>query len=90
MILGAVEREQHAPAEPAEHVQTATGLPELIDGGGKHRVQQSRRGRVEHVADVIVTGDRGDAEQAVAIGVAMAGLELALMRQEGRALQEEH
>src|SRR4051812_10755145 len=83
MILGAVERDQHALAKPAEHVKATIDLTDLIDGGREYRVQQIRRGRVEHVADVIVAGDPGDAEQTGAVGIPMAGLELALMRQEG-------
>jgi hypothetical protein len=65
-------------------------VPDLIDRLGEHRMQQDRRGRVEHVSDVIVAGDLGDTEQAGAIGVPMAFLELALVGQEGRALHEEH
>src|SRR3954466_895383 len=89
LILGAVERDQHAPAEPAEHVQTAIDLPDLVDRRRKYRVQQIRRGRIEHVADVVVTGDLGDAEQGGGIGGRLPRLELALMRQKGRALREE-
>src|SRR3954454_11888077 len=63
MIFGAVERDQHVPVEPAEQVETTIDLPDLIERRGEHRVQQSRRGRVEHVTDVIVTGDPGEAEQ---------------------------
>ena len=90
VILGAIEGDQHPPVEPAEHVQAASDVPDLIDRLGEHRMQQHRRGRIEPVADVVVTGDLGEAEQAGGVGVAMAGLELALMGQEGRALQEEH
>ena len=90
VIRRAVERDQHTPVEPAEHVEATIDVPELIEGRGKHRMQQHRRGRIEHIADVVVTGDLGEAEQAGGVGVPMAGLELALMRQEGRALQEEH
>ena len=90
LILGAVERDQHAPVEPAEHVQAAVDVADLIDRLREHRMQQHRRDRVEHVSDVIVTGDLGDTEQARAVGVPMACLELPLMGQEGRALHEEH
>ena len=85
MILGAVQRDQHAPIEPAEHVEAAVDLPELLDGLGKHRTQQRRRGRIEHVADVVVGGDFGDTEKAGAVGAAVAFLKLALMCQERRA-----
>lgn len=88
--FGAVERDQQVTIEPAEYVEAAVDGPELIEGLGEHRMQQPRRGRVEHVADVIVTGDLADAEQAGGVGEPMALLELALMGQEGRALHEEH
>ena len=90
VILGAVERDQQAPVEPAEHVQAAVDVPDLIDRFSEDRMQQGRRGRVEHVADVIVAGDFGDVEQAGAVGAPMTYLELALVGQERRALHEEH
>ncbi len=90
VILRTVECDQHVPAEPTEHVKPAIDLPELLDGFGKYRMQKCWRGRVEHVADVVVGGDFGDAEQAGAVGTAMAVFELALVRQERRALHEKH
>src|SRR3982750_3687439 len=48
------------------------------------------RHRIEHVADVVVGGNAADAEQGLAVRAAVAGLKLALMIQEGRALGEEH
>ena len=90
VILGAVERDQQASVEPAEHVQAAVDVPDLIDCFSEDRMQQGRRGRVEHVADVIVAGDFGDAEQAGAVGTPMPRLELELVGQKGRALHEEH
>src|SRR5271163_2934920 len=90
VILAAIQRDQHPPIEPAEHVEAAVDLPELLDGFGEHRTQQRRRGRIEHVADVVVGGDFGDTEKAGAVGSAVAFLQLALMRQERRALHEEH
>jgi len=90
MILGAVKRDQQVTVEPAEHIEAAVDAPDLIDGFSEHRMQQVRRGRVEHAADVIVAGDLGDAEQAGAVGAPVACLELALVGQEGRALHEEH
>ncbi len=90
MILRAIERDQHAPIEPAEHVEAAVNQPKLIEGFSEHRVQQGRRGWVEHVTDVIVGGNFGDAEQAAAVGAAMTRLEVALMGQKRRALHEKH
>jgi hypothetical protein len=62
VILGAVKRDQYAPAEATEHVEAAVNPPELLNGFGECRMQQRRRGRVEHVADVVIAGDFGDAE----------------------------
>jgi len=42
MILRAVERDQHAPAEPAEHIKPAVDPLKLADGFGEHRMQQGR------------------------------------------------
>ena len=75
MVLGAVKRDQHVSAEAAEHVEAAADPLELVDGCGEHRQQQRRGGWVEQVANVIVAGDFGDAEQAGAVGAAMALLE---------------
>jgi hypothetical protein len=90
MIFRAIQRDQHASVEPAEHVEAAIDPLEMIHGFGEYRMQQCGRDRVEHVADVVVAGDFGDAEQTGAVGAAMAFLELPLMRQERRALHEEH
>ena len=56
MILCAVERDQHTPVESAEHVEATVKSPKLIDGFGEDRMQQRRRGRIEHVPNVIVQG----------------------------------
>jgi len=90
MILRAVERNQHAPIKAAEHVEAAVDPLKLGDGFREGRMQQRRGDRVEYVADVVVAGDFGDAEQAGAVGAAMRFLKLALMRQERRALHEKH
>ncbi len=90
MILGAVERDQHAPAEPTETVQSAVALREVIDRLPERRMQQCRVGGIEHVANVVVAGDLGHAEQAGAVRAPEACLELALMRQKRRTLHEEH
>jgi hypothetical protein len=90
VVFGAVKRDQHVSGGAAEHVATAADPPELLDGFGKCRMQQCRGGWIEHVADVIVAADFGDAAQAGAVGAAMTLLEVALMGQERRALHEEH
>lgn len=90
MVLRAVERDQHAPAEPAEHVQSAAVLRELIHRIGERRMQQRGVGGIEHVADVVIAWDLRHAEQAGAVRAPMACLELALMRKERGTLHEEH
>jgi hypothetical protein len=78
------------PVEAAEHVEAAVEPRELLDSVGECRMQQRRRGRVEHVADVVVGGDFGDAEQAGAVRATMTVFELPLMRQKRWALHEKH
>ena len=68
IILCAVERDQHPPADPAEAVRAAVDPAKLPDRLREHRAQQRRFGRVQHVADVVVAGNSGDAEQAGAVG----------------------
>ncbi|HEV7880541.1 hypothetical protein [Bradyrhizobium sp.] len=84
-----LERDQHASVEAAKHAEAVDAL-QLIHGFAEQRMQQHRRDRVEHVANMVVTRDFGDAKQTGAVGAAMAFFELPLMRQERRALHEEH
>src|ERR1700759_22079 len=90
MILRAVERDQHPSVEAVEHLQSAIDPLKLIDGFSEYRTQQQRRGRIEHVPNMIVAGDFSDAEQTGAVGAAMPLLEPPLMCQERRALHEKH
>jgi hypothetical protein len=46
---GAVERDEHAPVEPAERVEATVNPPKLIDGFGEHWKARGRRGQAEHV-----------------------------------------
>jgi hypothetical protein len=89
VVLGTVERDQHVRTEPPESLDPAGAL-ERRNRLAKAREQVIGRDRIEHGADVIVAGDAVDAEQGLAVRAAVAGLELALMIQEGRALGEEH
>src|SRR5580692_13220030 len=84
MILRAVERDQHPSVEAVEHLQSAVDPLKLIDGFSEYRTQQHRRGRIEHVPNMIVAGDFSDAEQTGAVGAAMPLLEPPLMCQERR------
>jgi hypothetical protein len=45
----------------------------------EYRMQQHRRGRIEHVANMIVAGDLGDAKQVGTVGAAMPLREPRLM-----------
>ena len=88
-IFAAIEGDQHVLAEPAERGQPARAF-QLRQHLGKDRVQQRRRRRVEHGANVIVAGDFLQTEQAGAIRPAVALLQPPLMRQERWTLHEEH
>ena len=66
------------------------GALERRNRRGERRKEVIGRHRIEHVADVVVGGNAADAEQGLAVRAAVAGLKLALMIQEGRALSEEH
>ena len=72
VILGAVQRDQHVATQPAEH--GGRRRSSSCARSAEYRMQQRRRGRVEHVADVVVGGDFGDAEQALAVRAAVAFL----------------
>lgn len=89
VILGAVERDEQPPVQAAEGVEAAIDAGQPVDRRGEQRMHQRRRGGIEHIADVFVGGQFGDAEQAGGVGAPVARLEPALMRQEGRALHEE-
>ena len=74
--LGAVKGGQQPPVKP-------------VDDPGEDGIEVLRRRAVEHAADVVVGRQPVNAEQGPGVGPALAGLELRLRRQEGRALQEE-
>ena len=87
MILGAVQRDQQVPAEAAHRVEAAR-LLEFGHDVGEHRVEVGRRDGIEHGADLIVTWNLIDAEQCLAVRATLTGLQIPLMRQEGRVLHE--
>ena len=89
VVLGAVERDQQVRTKPLEGLDPAGAL-ERRNRLPEGRKQVIGRDRIERVADVIVGRDAGDPEQGLAVRAAVAGLELALMIQEGGALREEH
>ncbi len=85
VVFGAVQRDQDPSAEAlerGEHLRCLDRLDEQpIEGRG--------RGAIQHLADVIVAGDGGNAEQGLAVGASLSLRQDALMRQERRAAHEE-
>src|SRR5439155_10136195 len=55
----------------------------------KDRVEVMRGSRIEEGADLVVTGDRLDAQQGLGVMPSLAGLELALVLQKRGRLHEE-
>jgi hypothetical protein len=88
-ILAAIERDQHMIAEPTEPSQSTRTL-QFRQHRGKGGLQQRRRRRVEHGADVVVAGDFLQTEQAGAIRPPVPLQQALLMGEKGRALHEEH
>ena len=89
MVLGAVQRDQHARAQALEGREPARAL-QLADHVLEHGTKVIGRDRVEHAADVAVTGDAAHPEQSVGVGAAVPGRKLALVGQKRGALGEEH
>ena len=89
-ILGSIERDQHVIAQPAEAVQAARDRFQRSDRIGEYRIKPFRLCRIQHVANMIVAGNLGDPEQALAVRAAMAMLQPPLMREKRRALHEKH
>ena len=87
--LGAVQRDQKTPVEPAKSRQP-TALRQRSERIGEQGKQMIRADRIEHLADVIVGRDLVHAEQRPAVRPVAAVLQRALMSQEGRALHEKH
>ncbi len=59
-------------------------LHQFGDDVGEHRVKQGRIDGIELGADLAVAGDFRHPEQRLAVGPPARGLEMALVRQEGR------
>ena len=88
VVLGAVPSDQHVAVEDPHRLQAGT-LVQLGHDIGEHRVEQGRFDRIEHDADLAVTRDLAHAEQGLTVRPAVTCLQMALARQEGRALHEE-
>src|ERR1019366_820784 len=85
-MLGPVQRDQRPPTQALEPRQR----PCCLDRLEEQRVERCRRRAVQHLADIVVRGDRRDAEQRLAVRPAMALLQRPLMRQERRTSHEEY
>ena len=80
-VFRAVERDQHAPAEPRKRRQAAPPaqhIKDLVEDG----LQVRGMHRVEHRPDVVVGRDRGHAEQGPAVRRRPPLLQAALVGQE--------
>jgi hypothetical protein len=65
-IFGAVEGNQHMTVGAAELFKPA-GLFQRRKHCGERRIEQRRRRRIEHGANMIVGGNFGDAKQTLAV-----------------------
>jgi hypothetical protein len=88
VILGAVQRDEQGAVRTA-HLRQAAALLQFRQDIAEHGVKHRRIDRVELGADLAVAGDFAQAEQGLAVRAALAGLQMALMRQERRGLHEE-
>ena len=88
MIFGAVQRDQQAPIQAAHGVH-APGLAQFGHDIGEQRVEMRWFDRIEHGADANVARDFVHSEQCLEVGTALGYFQMALMRQERRALHEE-
>jgi hypothetical protein len=89
-ILRAVQGDEYMPTELPERVKPAA-LVHRLECRVKNRKEELRFNRIEHSADVVVTGNARHLEQRLAVRPAMprALLQLALMCQKRRALHKE-
>ena len=87
--LRAVQGDERAPVQSAHGRERAVRVQILHDA--VELLVEVRRGHaVEQVADVIVAGNAGQAEQGVGVGARARLAQRALVRQERRGLHEEH
>jgi len=85
MVFGAIQRDQGPSAQALERGEH----PRRLDCLDEQPIEGRRRGAIQYLADVIVAGDGGDAEQGLAVRAALSLRQDALMRQERRAAHEE-
>ena len=84
-MFGAIQPDQYPPIEALERGQHLRRLDRLDE----QRIERRRRRAIQHLADMVVAGDGGHAEQGLAVRAALSLRQDALMRQEGRTADEE-
>ena len=70
VIFGAVERDQHVIAQPAEGCEPATSF-QRFDRSGKQRVEAFRRHRVQHIPNMVVARNPLHPKQRLAVRATM-------------------
>ena len=91
VIFGAVERDQHVIAQPAEGREPAASL-QHFEPAGKQRMEALRFHRVQHIPNMVVARNPLHPKQRLAVRATMPVpvRQMPLMGQERRALHEEH
>jgi len=84
-VFGAIQRDQHPPAQALEGSEHALGFDGLVE----QRIERDRWGTIQHQTDIAIRWNSGDAEQGLTIRPAVALLQRALMRQERWTSHEE-
>ena len=87
-VLRAVQGDQPVAAKLAKVLQAARSL-QFGQHLGEDRMEVVGIDRVQQRPDMVVAGDLVQAEQRLAVRPALCLLQTTLMRQKGRALQEE-
>ena len=91
MKLGAVQRDQASPAQPAKRLQSSRLLSQHRQCRVKHSVERLRRNPVQTLANVVVAQNPSHPEQRGRTAVAIAALSHSpLVRQKRWRLHEEH
>ena len=85
MVFGAIQRDQGPPAKALERGEH----PRRLDRLEEQRIEGRRWGTIQHLADVVVAGDGGDAEQGLAVRASVPLRQGPLVRQERGAAHEE-
>ncbi|MGA2291602.1 DUF2927 domain-containing protein, partial [Bradyrhizobium sp.] len=89
-IFRSIQGDQHMIPQPTKSIQAVGHRFQRRDRIGKHRMKPFRLCRIQHVANMVVAGDLGDPEQALAVRTPVPLLQPQLMRQKRGALHEKH